>query len=182
MSMRHLTGITSKNMKRVSAFVLILSILFCVCTFSCNNSVDDMLEDYNGGFKKGYVKLKEKQDESDEVLQPGDEGFDQTKMLRDEYFLGWDSTLNLYAPETAERFQWYISDPDDSDNTPVNFKPCGSDFIVSEITTRRFSLYAEDSELEDGTTYKLTLNVWKGGKRYWDVCSLVVYQHYYWPN
>lgn len=171
-------------MKKPSAFVLILSFLLLVLLSACNNSVDDMLENYNGGFKKGYATLDTNLYGDDMVLQPGDVGFDEKGMLRDEYFLGYDSTLNLYAPITCEQFQWYICDPEDKDEVRIEFCPCNepynSEYILTEVTTQLFSLYAEDSRLENGRTYKMTLNVWKGGKKYTDTCSLVVYTHYEW--
>ena len=171
------------RMKRLVVLFDILCFLALALT-ACNNSVNDMLENYNGGVKKGYTTISHGQAEDEEILQPGDQGFDEKSMLRDEYFLGYDSTLNLYAPVTSERFEWYISDPDDEYETKIEFCPCNdpynSQYIVTAVDTQIFSLYAEDSRLDNGTTYKLTLNVWKGGKKYSDECSLVVYQHYEW--
>ena len=141
-----------------------------------------MLDDYNSGLQEVYTTLSKTQAEEEEILQPGDVGFDENDMLRDEYFMGWDSTLNLYAPETSERCEWFITDPDDYNDERIQFRPCNapynSNYVVEEVTTKIFSLYAEECKLDNGTTYKLTLNVWKGGKKYTDICSLVVYQHY----
>ena len=146
--------------------------------------MDDMLDDYNSGFEWGYAVVDTGDQEDTSVLQPGGPGFDERKMLRNEYFLGYDATLNLYAPKTSETVQWFICDPEDEDETKIQFCPCNdpynSEYIVTEVDTQTFSLYAEDSNLENGTTYKLILNVWKGGKKYSDWCSLVVYQHYEW--
>ncbi|MBQ9281448.1 MAG: hypothetical protein IJ207_04525, partial [Treponema sp.] len=174
------------DMKKASAFVLISSFLLLVLASACNTSVDDMLDDYNDGFNLGYTTVSDTKEEEEVILQPGEEGFDPASMLRDEYFLGWDATLNLYAPETADRFQWFLTDPDDIEENLIEFCPCNSpyngDYVVTEVTSRMLSIYAEDSRLDNGTTYKLTLNVWKGGKKYTDICSLVVYQHYYFAN
>lgn len=170
------------NMKKASAFVL--SLMLLVLLPACNNSVDDMLNDYNGAFKVGYTTISGTDNGEEVILQPGEQGFDERDMLRDEYFMGYDSTLNLYAPETCDSFQWYITDPEDKNETKIEFCPCNapynSAFIVTEATTQTFSIYAEDSGLDNGTTYKLTLNVWKGGSKYTDSCSLVVYKHYEW--
>lgn len=171
-------------MKRSLAFVLSASFLVLLLASSCNNSVSDMLDDYNGGFTWGYTTVDTEEGDDGIVLQPGDQGFDERTMLRDEYFLGYDSTLNLYAPITSESVQWFICDPDDADETKIEFNPCSEPYdgtqAVTVVDTQIFSLYAEDSGLDNGTTYKLTLNVWKGGKKYSDWCSLVVYQHYEW--
>ena len=143
-----------------------------------------MLGEYNKAFKVGYTTVGEEDNSDEMILQPGEQGFDERDMLRDEYFLGYDATLNLYAPVTCDVFQWYISDPDDKEETKIEFCPCNepynSQFLCTEIDTQTFSLYAEDSGLDNGTTYKLTLNVWKGGNKYTDYCSLVVYEHYEW--
>ena len=143
-----------------------------------------MVDSYNSGFTVGYTTIDSEYSEDEIVLQPGEQGFNERDMLRDEYFLGYDATLNLYAPITSETVQWYITDPEDTDAVKIEFKPCNAPYngeqIVEEVTTQAFSLYAEDSGLDNGTTYKLTLNVWKGGNKYTDNCSLVVYKHYEW--
>ena len=166
-----------------SAFALCLMLL-AVALSGCNHSIDDLLNDYNKHFEVGYTTISSEDTVDEVILQPGEQGFNEADMLRDEYFLGWDSTLNLYAPVTSDSFQWVITDPEDSDETPIQFCPCNepynSEYLVYEATTQTFSIYAEDSGLDNGTTYRLTLNVWKGGKKYSDTCSLVVYRHYEW--
>lgn len=134
---------------------------------------------FHATWNAGYITI-DSTDEEEIVLQPGEQGFDQASMLRDEYFLGYDSTLNLYAPISAERFQWYITDPDDISDSKIEFLPAGSENHVTEVTTQVFSLYIENCGLETGTTYKLTLNIWKDDKMYTDSCALIVYQHYEW--
>ena len=169
--------------KAFGAFVVSLMLL-AISVLGCNHSVDSMVNDYNEQFTVGYTTIDTNDSGEEVILQPGEQGFDERDMLRDEYFLGYDSTLNLYAPETCETFQWYITDPDDPDETNIKFCPCNepynSQYWCTEIDTQTFSIYAEDSGLDNGTTYKLTLNVWKGGNKYSDHCSLVVYTHYEW--
>lgn len=167
-------------MKRASAFVLSISFLVCLLSVSCNNDVDDMLDDYNGGFKKGYTVLQDSEETEEVTLSPGDEGFHQEDMLRDEYFLGWDSTLNLYVPPNSQDPQWWITDPkaDDPDEK-VGFLSFGSNIKITICKQSYFCIYAPNSLLEEGHTYKLTLTVKdKEGYTYTDKASLVVYLHY----
>lgn len=165
-------------MKKAFAFVISLSFLVLVLS-ACNNNVDDMLEDYNGGFEKGYTVIQKDAEEEEPVLGPGDEGFHQEDMLRDEYFLGWDSTLNLYVPPKSQAPQWWITDPDgENTDAKLTFLAFGKTSGDSVWTQDYFCIYAPDSLLESGHTYTLTLTVKdKEGHAYTDKAALVVYRH-----
>lgn len=166
-------------MKKAFAFVISLSFLVLVLS-ACNNNVDDMLEDYNGGFKKGHVTISTVGTET--ILKPGDIGFEPLKMLLEEYFVWEDSTLTLSAPPGCVTVTWVITDPDD-ENSVVEFYPFGYEDGVSKYNIWRTSLlqiYIPDSGLESNKVYEVTLTVTdKGGNEYKDIAAIVVYKHLY---
>lgn len=161
-------------MKKPSAFVLILSFLLLVLLPACNNSVDDMLEDYNGGFKEKYTILADKEDEKESSISPGEEGFDEIKMLREEYFVWEDSTLILAGPpRNVITYRWELFDPEQ------NFEQVAVNTIDGTVLGQYFRIYLPQSKLKIEHTYKLTLIIKStGGVEYSDTCSIVVYKHY----
>lgn len=158
-------------MKKAFAFVISLSFLILVLS-SCNNSVDDMLDDYNGGFKKGYVTINDK-DESEKNLEPGDQGFDQKTLLYPEYTVFDIATLNLNAPKSCKSFSWILTDPKAENVTkPIKVKFYDGT-VTSERKTRDFIVYMPESGLEIGHTYYLTLTVTgKDGRVYSDLAQI----------
>ena len=138
-----------------------------------------MLDGYNGGFKKGYTVVQTTPENEEPIFSPGDEGFHQEDMLRDEYFLGWDATLNLYVPQNSQDPQWWITDPTGDDpEKKITFLAFGNLNGDSVWKKSYFCIYAPDSLLESGHTYTLTLSVKdKEGYTYIDKASLVVYLH-----
>ena len=167
-----------KNMKKPSAFVLILSFLLLVLLPTCNNSVDDMLENYNGGFKKGYVTVGDN-DESEYTLEPDDSGYDQNRLLFEEYTVYDIGTLNLAAPQSCTNFNWFITDPD-GDDSLEQLTVTYYDGTTSAVkSTREYVVYMPDSGLESEHTYKLTLTVTgKNGGVYTDSALLYIVKFY----
>ena len=165
-------------MKKPSAFVLILSFLLLVLLSACNNSVDDMLENYNGGFNHGYVTVSDT-DESEYELEPDDSGYDQTRLLFDEYYVYDIGTLNLAAPESCRNFKWILTDPAADDTlieVPVTFY---DGLTASYRSSRDYVVYMPDSGLTPEHTYKLTLTVTgKAGGIYTDSCLLYIVKYY----
>ena len=131
-----------------------------------------MLDNYNGGFNKGYVTLGNR-DDSDEVLEPGDQGFDQKTLLASEYTVFDIATLNLNAPESCKSFSWIITDPSaEYPKLPVEIKFYDGT-KASERKTRDFVVYMPESGLEIGHTYYLTLTVTgKDGRVYSDLAQI----------
>ena len=165
-------------MKRDTSFVLILSILILLLTSACNNSVDDMLEGYNGGFNQGYVTLSN-EDESPYSLEPDDSGYDQTRLLYDDYTVFDIGTLNLIAPASCKSFKWTLTDPDAEDSMEpisVTYYDGSTSFYRA---TQDFIVYVPDSGLETGHTYKLTLVVrGKSDGVYTDSCLIYIVKYY----
>ncbi|MBR1721812.1 MAG: hypothetical protein IJ727_04920 [Treponema sp.] len=159
-------------MKKAFAFVLIISFLVLALLSGCNNSVESMLDDYNGGFNKGYVTVSDK-DESEEYLEPGDDGFSQKNLLFDSYTVYDIGTLNVTAPESCKSFSWVMTDPSikNGDNTvTVTFFDGAT---TTERRTKEYVVYMPDSGLEIGHTYYLTLTViGKDGKTYSDLAQI----------
>lgn len=131
-----------------------------------------MLDDYNGGFNKGYVTLSNKNEE-DTVLEPGDQGFDQKKLLFPEYTVFDIATLNLNAPESCKTYSWILTDPTAKDSTaPVSVRFYDGT-VTSERKTRDYVIYMPKSGLEIGHTYYLTLTVTgKDGRVYSDLAQI----------
>lgn len=159
-------------MKRASAFVISLGLLVCVLVSACNNDVDDMLDDYNGGFDAGYLTLSN-DDLTETVLEPGDEGFSQNDLLFQQYTVYDIATLNLAAPESCKSFEWVLTDPKgENPNAPVTVR-----FEDGTKTTKRrtqtYIVYMPKSGLEIGHTYYLTLTVvGKDGRTYTDLAQI----------
>jgi len=140
--------------------------------------VDDMLDDYNGGFNKGYVTVSDK-DDSDYELEPDDPGYDQTKLLFDDYTVFDIGTLNLAAPQSCLNYKWVVTDPS-AENTmeavPVTFYDGNTS---SYCATKDFVVYIPESGLETEHTYKLTLAVTgKKGGIYTDSCLFYIVKYY----
>jgi hypothetical protein len=154
--------------------------IFLVALCSCGNSVQDMVDQYNEGFTTAYTTVSNQEEE--EVLEPGDEGFVPSKMLMEEYFVWEDSTLTLSAPSGCVTVNWVITDPDDEDSV-VEFYPFGYENGVSKYKVWRGALlqiYIPDSGLESNKVYEVTLTVTdKEGSEYKDVAAIVVYKHLY---
>lgn len=149
-------------MKRASAFVLIFSFLFLLLASGCNQSVDDMLDGYNGGFNDGYVTVGNS-DETEYTLEPDDPGYDQTRLLFDYYTVFDIGTLNLCAPSGCKEFKWIVTDPSAEDElapVPITYLDQSTS---SYRATKDFVVYIPTSGLEVGHTYKITLIV-KGKK------------------
>ncbi|MBR1715922.1 MAG: hypothetical protein IJ717_13420 [Treponema sp.] len=165
-------------MKRFCVVAIFSFFLVALC--SCGNSVQDMVDQYNEGFTTAYTTVSNQ--EEDEVLEPGDEGFVPSKMLLEEYFVWEDSTLTLSAPSGCVTVNWVITDPDDEDSI-VEFYPFGYENGVSKYKVWRGALlqiYIPDSGLESNKVYEVTLTVTdKEGSEYKDVAAIVVYKHLY---
>lgn len=154
-----------------SAWILTLLISLLISS-SCSNTLQDMLDQYNGNFMTYEIKTVRKKAPS-----PGDFDFRAEDMLVDEYFVYEDGTLNLAAPDNCITYKWVMTDPvhDDTVLLPLN--------LERSYVERTYTMYIPDSGLQPGT-YKLTLTVMsnKGGV-YTDSCGVIVYQHYdylYW--
>ena len=161
-------------MKRASAFVLIFSFLFLLLASGCNQSVDDMLDGYNGGFNVGYTTLSKDESSTTVPSSPGEEGFVAADMLRDEYFVFMESTLILAGPpKNVFSYWWSMYDPENNDAQVIVSTVNGS------TTEQYFTIYLPESGLVAPKTYKLTLRIKStGGETYTDSCSVVVYDRY----
>ena len=159
-------------MKRASAFVLSISFLVLLLASACSNSVDDMLEGYNGGFNTGYVTVSNT-DESEELLEPGDEGFSQRKLLFDSYTVYDVGTLNIAAPSSCKSFSWILTDPSIKNGDNVVKVTFFDGVSATERKTKEYVVYMPDTKLEIGHTYYLTLTViGKDGKTYSDLAQI----------
>lgn len=146
--------------------------IFSISLFSCNTSMGSVVDDYNSNFIIDYSNST-----TSDMLSPGDEGFNPSMMLKDEYFVGSDSTLNIFAPTKSHSQEWMVMDP--LTDEPIPVKLFGNNYEQYVATGKVFSINARDCGLEEGRTYKLQLKVTdQGGLRYTDVCAIVVYKRY----
>lgn len=171
-------------MKRASAFVLIFSFLFLLLASGCNQSVDDMLDGYNGGFNTAPVYIGEKK--TTKTYKPDEVGWESSMLLYDEYFLYDDAMLILAAPDDCQYIGWHFYDPDDGYKPVVVLIRSGTD-SNGNITYHKgavyngevLTLYVPESGLTGPKTYQLQLTVIsKGGNTYTDNCGIVIYQRY----
>ena len=153
-------------MKRVNCrFPALLFLLGMIFT-GCSDSINTMLEEYNGNFTVLNTEYIEP--------CPGDEDFDESKMLFEEYCVSYDDTLTLAAPKKCSAYKWILTDPDNyyAEITPVYFNG-------GTNTERIYSMYIEKSGLKCGKTYRLLLAVFGEQTKKWHYCasSIVVYKH-----
>ena len=137
-----------------------------------------MLDGYNSGFNTGYLTMSDK-DESEYELEPDDSGYDQTRLLFEEYYVYDIGTLNLFGPESCRNFLWTLTDPS-AEDTDAPVSVTFYDGTTNEYKrTREYVVYMPDSKLESEHTYKLTLRVTgKNGGIYTDSCLLYVVKFY----
>lgn len=164
-------------MKKAFAFVISLSFLVLVLS-ACNNNVDDMLEDYNGGFNVGHLTVTDS-DTKEYTLEPDDSGYDQKKLLFDDYTVFNIGTLNLAAPESCRSFKWTLTDPSAENPDEAITVKFFDGTRTCERVTKDYVVYMPESGLESEHTYKLTLSVTgKSGGKYSDSCLIFIVKYY----
>lgn len=147
------------------------SSIFLFMTASCGNSVQDMVDQYNEGFTTAYTTVSK--EETEEILEPGDEGFSQRTLLFDSYTVYDVGTLNLFAPKSCRSFSWILTDPSIKNGDNVVKVKFFDGAIQSERKTSEYVVYIPESGLEIGHTYFLTLTViGKDGRTYSDVAQI----------
>ena len=170
--------------KAFGAFVVSLMLL-AISVLGCNHSVDSMVESYNGQFSTGYASISDSYSPTT-VLKPDDEGWDESMLLYDEYFMYDDGMLILAAPDNCPSATWRFFDPDDEYSLVTVTLRTGTD-SNGNITYFKGTIYAGDtltmyvpeSGLTGPKTYQLQLSVIsEGGNTYTDNCGIVVYQRY----
>ena len=167
-----------------SAFALCLMLL-AVALSGCNHSIDDMVDSYNTQFTVGYASVSDSYSPTT-ALKPNDEGWDESMLLYDEYFMYDDGMLILAAPDNCPSATWRFFDPDDEYSLVTVTLRTGTD-SNGNITYFKGAIYAGDtltmyvpeSGLTGPKTYQLQLSVIsEGGNTYTDSCGIVVYQRY----
>lgn len=112
------------------------SAIFCLNVLSCSNSVDDMLDEYNGNFA---VKIAEKS-----LPNVNSADFTQTELIPDEtYILNTNCDFKIYAPLGGKSYTWKMEYKVD-ENTTVSVKNISSEeraFYVSVGSAGNFELY-----------------------------------------
>ena len=174
-------------MKRFTMSLRLMTFSFCAafifCT-ACKDNVNTMLDDYNAHYEPATnLEL---------IKNPGDAGFDQTKMLDDLYAVSSEGNINLAAPYNCKTYSWFFYktinkiqrdsgesaiDTELVDITDkLDFYPdCGKD-------KREFRVYVPNSQIESGVylgpgTYILRLIVIGNNNiTYSDWCKVIIYE------
>ena len=157
---------------------------------SCKNDVYTMLEDYNSHFTPGTDWSK--------IKYPGDEGFDETKMLDDQYSVSSDGTITLAAPFNCKSYEWHFYKTLNTVTIGVSFTT--NDFKATELEDitdklfycnsswkdkREFIVYVPKSQLSPKEylgpgTYVLKLSVvGKNDLTYSDWCKVIIFEQIY---
>lgn len=154
-------------MKRVNCrFPALFMILLGIAFTSCSDSINNMLEEYNGNFTVVDTEYS--------PPCPGDPEFDESKMLFEEYCVSYDDTLTLAAPKKCSAYRWTLTDPEENNKEIIP-----KYFNGGSNTERVYSMYIERSGLECGKTYRLVLKVYGEQTKKWHYCasSVAVYKH-----
>ncbi|MCQ2584796.1 MAG: hypothetical protein MJ185_04330 [Treponema sp.] len=170
-----------KLVKRIGKLYFLLYMLLSIAggltLFSCKNNIQPMLDKTNGHFKA-------EEEEYDDSLIPGDEGFEESSMLNPIYYVGNRMSIVLAAPEAA-RYYWTLYSLEKTETAVW----VGADEVLkTEVPLppnvdrfgQNFALYIP--EIPDMTpgTYELKLQVLDKDENYYsDIAQLVVYDQYY---
>ncbi len=117
---------------------LLILLLALLCTFfaACSNSVDDMVDEYNGNFT---VKISERS-----LPNVNSSDFTQTELIPDEtYILNMNTDFKIYAPLGGKSYTWKMEYKVD-ENTTVSLKNISSEeraFYVSVGSSENLELY-----------------------------------------
>lgn len=116
-------------MKKSFIFCALTAIFaLCMTIFGCSNSVDDMVEEYNGNFK---VKISEKA-----LPNVNSSDFSQTELIPYEtYIIETNCNLKIYAPAGGKTYAWKMECKTDK-NQILSFKN-------NSTEERAFEIYVE---------------------------------------
>jgi len=170
-------------MKKLRFLKTSILILLSIFTASCSNSLDSMLDSYNGHFTPVVIEPVDVT-----TLTPEDPGFNPVYMLLDRYVVSDQAVLNLCAPPDCNSYKWEIQDPELGDLDPIVVKTMDG----TTDTSQRFVVYVKDSRnpyssvrsdhngLKGAKSYRLGLTAYgNDGRKYQDYATLAVYKDYF---
>lgn len=124
----------------------------------CSDSLETMLDDYNGNFKTATVQTSYTIND----VNPKD-------MLRPYYAVSFVTTLCLTAPSGGVNYTWTAEVCENANNIVE-----GTEYVLG--SGRVLDLYLRTSALKRWGTYKLTLTITTGsGEILKDTANLYVY-------
>lgn len=169
----------------------VVTLLLLLLVIGCSNSIQTMLDDYNSNFSVTHDIV------SDDSPSPGEDGFDESEMLYDIYYVSDVNVLNLAAPKNCDTYIWTVRDPEKKyDETNPRDGLRVYMFDEGSMESRMFVTYIKEAvsppleqdslgvkydALEVGKTYQITLTVTKKGVgkgTFTDTAALVVYKNY----
>lgn len=155
-------------LKSAICYILFLLIFVTGC-----NTVDDLVDDYNSTFKIDNGSKILVDNAGGIVLCPGDEGFDPSLILRDQYVIPNDALLQLGAPLKCSKYEWTITN---KAGTRVNFTCYEASASVTAYTERLLRIYIPYSHIQCGT-YRLKIAITgDNGVDYEDTADLIIYE------
>lgn len=141
----------------LQSFLFILLLISTTTMFgSCSNNLQKMMDDYNQNFEPA----------EDEVLPPcpGDDDFDQTKMLFPTYQVCTDGTINLAGPYKCSKYSWVLQDKN------------GKELIKDSNRSFIHYLPKEFNNTITAGSYRITLTViGDDGNTYSDSALMILY-------
>ena len=146
-----------KHRMLIAFFIMTVTSLFFV---ACENGIDTMVDNYNGGFTVAKTVLK-----GPSIL---DADFNESSMLDLRYSVSYDSTLCLSAPSDGIKYEWTA--------TLVESAPgVNAEETVTLGSGQDLSIFIRNSGLAKWCVYRLKLTVTGEDLRtYTDTARLIV--------
>lgn len=151
-----------------AGFSLLLGLMFCGCT----NSMDSVINSYNGKFQIETI------DEQEQPPAPGDAGFNEKEMIPyEQYFVLSTETFQIVAPKNCYSYLWTVYLPHQKEEYMELVEVEHSGGTTKD--SREFILHIPTCGLKEGESYVLNLTVEdKAGKKYRDSAGLIIYKPY----
>lgn len=150
--------------KSIHWLIAMTFLIFAFVGCSNGSGLDDLLGEYNSNFTMPNTQTQR------DYTEPGDDEFDPSKMLLENYFVIDTGCFVVAGPMNCLSYNWKIAKTSElGTELPVH--------LIGDLNTssREFAVYIPRSGLDVGS-YRLTLTiVSQDGKEYTDTCRLVVY-------
>lgn len=142
-------------------FLFSLGFFFSITSFSCKNSMQTMIDDYNSHFTPAEAEPN--------TSCPGDEGFLASNMLFSQYIVCQDGTVNLSAP-ISNSYLWEITNKEGIPIKNISF------YQGAGYRYKDFRFHLPKNKITAGS-YTIRLTVTDQDENiYQDSCLLIVYE------
>lgn len=165
---------------KISYIYKTLFSLFLVGILSSCGGMEELVDDYNSTFGKQHANLVVIDDNGTEILSPGDEGFDPSKILRDQYVIDTETLFQVGAPIRCKKWIWSIID---ISGNLMRFLPYDTDATgpADTYNKRVIRLYIPFSQLQPGN-YRIKIVITGlDDVDYTDSASFIIYEAFECP-